>query len=69
MSALDALVERSYEVWFDEFELEIGDSPQEKIDEGLATSRFGVVLSERFLREESGVAPSSARPKFVSRSP
>ncbi len=48
-----ALAERGYEVWFDEFELEIGDSLPEKIDEGLATSRFGVVvLSERFFEKK-----------------
>jgi TIR domain len=44
-----ALRERGYEVWYDEFELEPGDSLPGKIDEGLAASRFGVVvLSERF---------------------
>lgn len=36
-------------VWFDEFELKIGDSLRRKIDRGLATSRFGiVVLSKSF---------------------
>jgi hypothetical protein len=44
-----ALKGRGYEVWFDEFELEPGDSLPRKIDEGLAGSRFGVVvLSEKF---------------------
>lgn len=37
-------------VWFDEFELKIGDSLRRKIDSGLARSRFGiVVLSKSFL--------------------
>jgi len=37
-------------VWYDEFELKIGDSLRRKIDQGLARSRFGiVVLSPRFL--------------------
>lgn len=37
-------------VWYDEFELKIGDSLRQKIDQGLARSRFGiVVLSPRFL--------------------
>lgn len=37
-------------VWFDRHELSPGDSLREKIDEGLAQSRFGiVVLSEAFL--------------------
>jgi hypothetical protein len=36
-------------VWYDEFELRIGDSLRRKIDRGLATSRFGVVvLSKSF---------------------
>jgi hypothetical protein len=37
-------------VWYDEFELRIGDSLRRKIDRGLANSRFGVVvLSRSFL--------------------
>lgn len=32
------------EVWFDEFELRIGDSLRRKIDAGIARSRFGVVV-------------------------
>ena len=36
-------------VWYDEFELRIGDSLRRKIDKGLANSRFGVViLSQAF---------------------
>jgi hypothetical protein len=36
-------------VWYDEFELRIGDSLRRKIDKGLASSRFGVVvLSQAF---------------------
>ncbi|RVP99669.1 DUF1883 domain-containing protein [Sinorhizobium meliloti] len=36
-------------VWYDEFSLKIGDSLRRKIDQGLANSRFGiVVLSESF---------------------
>src|SRR5207237_5030935 len=31
-------------VWFDEGTLRIGDSLREKIDEGLAHSRFGIVI-------------------------
>jgi hypothetical protein len=31
-------------VWFDEFELRIGDSLRRKIDEGIARSAFGVVV-------------------------
>ncbi len=36
-------------VWYDEFELRIGDSLRRRIDEGIARSRFGiVVLSNSF---------------------
>ncbi len=31
-------------IWLDNFSLKIGDSLREKIDEGLAESRFGVVI-------------------------
>ena len=34
-------------VWYDEFELRIGDSLRRKIDMGLARSRFGVVVLSR----------------------
>lgn len=39
-------------VWFDEFEMKIGDSIRRKIDQGLARSKFGiVVLSQHFFRK------------------
>lgn len=39
-------------VWYDEFELKIGDSLRRKIDKGLANSKFGiVVLSKEFIRK------------------
>ena len=31
-------------IWFDQFELKVGDGLRRRIDEGLAKSRFGVVL-------------------------
>ena len=34
-------------VWYDEFEMKIGDSLRKKIDTGLAKSRFGVVILSR----------------------
>lgn len=44
-----ALSEREVRVWYDEFEMRIGDSLRRKIDLGLARSRFGlVVLSHSF---------------------
>lgn len=47
-----ALRENGLEVWYDEFELKIGDSLRQKIDKGLTNSRFGiVVLSKKFIRK------------------
>jgi hypothetical protein len=39
-----ALKERGWTVWLDDFELTVGDSLSERIEQGLATSRFGVVV-------------------------
>jgi hypothetical protein len=48
----EALRSGNLVVWFDEFELRIGDSLRRKIDSGLARSRFGVVvLSSDFFRK------------------
>ncbi|MFK8215598.1 TIR domain-containing protein [Haloferax volcanii] len=45
----EELSERGIEVWFDEFELELGDNLRESIDEGLSGTRYGVViLSDNF---------------------
>lgn len=45
-----ALQNGGLKVWYDEFELKIGQSLRRKIDEGLIKSRFGVVvLSRSFL--------------------
>lgn len=43
-----ALQERGLEVWYDEFELRIGDSLRRKIDAGIGRSRFGIVVLSRF---------------------
>ncbi len=46
------LERRGARVWFDSQEIGLGDSLREKLDEGLARSRFGVVvLSPVFLRK------------------
>jgi hypothetical protein len=42
-----ALRDGGLEVWYDEFELRIGDSLRRKIDDGLAHSRFGIVVLSR----------------------
>jgi hypothetical protein len=47
-----ALQDAGLAVWYDEFELRIGDSLRRKIDKGLASSRFGVVvLSQAFFKK------------------
>jgi hypothetical protein len=43
----NALRDGGLKVWYDEFELKIGDSLRRKIDAGLARSRFGVVVLSR----------------------
>ena len=42
-----ALKEKGLSVWYDEFELKIGDSLRRKIDLGLAKSNFGIVIISR----------------------
>ncbi len=42
-----ALKEKGLTVWYDEFEMKIGDSLRRKIDKGLANSRFGIVVVSR----------------------
>lgn len=47
-----ALRNEGLSVWYDEFELKIGDSLRQKIDKGLARSKFGiVVLSRSFIKK------------------
>lgn len=43
-SLADALKDNGFKVWYDEFELKIGDSLRKKIDSGLINSRFGIVI-------------------------
>ena len=46
----DALIKEGLNVWYDEFTLRIGDSLRQKIDQGLANSKVGlVVLSSDFI--------------------
>ena len=47
-----ALRSENLEVWYDEFEMRIGDSLRRKIDIGLANSKFGIViLSREFVKK------------------
>lgn len=48
----NALKQKGVRVWYDEFELKIGDSLRRKIDQGLSKSRFGiVVISRSFIKK------------------
>jgi hypothetical protein len=48
-----ALREQGLSVWFDEMTLKVGDSLRRSIDQGLAKSRFGIVIvSPAFLQKE-----------------
>lgn len=43
----EALISNGLSVWYDEFELRIGDSLRRKIDKGIANSNFGVIVISR----------------------
>lgn len=43
----EALRENGLTVWYDEFELRIGDSLRRKIDKGIANSNFGIIVISR----------------------
>nr|WP_245836073.1 toll/interleukin-1 receptor domain-containing protein [Mycobacterium rhizamassiliense] len=44
MPLRDALVEFGISVWLDETEMRLGHSLRQRIDEGIRSSRFGVVI-------------------------
>ena len=44
----NALKKAGIKVWYDRFEFKLGDSLRSKIDEGLANSRYGVVILSSF---------------------
>jgi len=49
----ESLDEENVDVWYDEFELEIGDSLRNSIDMGLANSKYGIiVLSEPYFQKD-----------------
>lgn len=47
--ALAELLQRSgFSIWYDDFQLKVGDSLRRSIDKGLANSRFGIVILSPF---------------------
>ncbi len=61
----DALAKENLKVWYDKFELTLGDSLREKIDYGLANSRYGVVVLSKAFFEKPW--PKSELDGLVSR--
>lgn len=49
----EALSDRGVVVWYDEFELRVGDSLRRKIDAGIARSRFGIVVLSKLFFSKS----------------
>lgn len=48
----DALICNGFKVWYDEFELKIGDSLRKSIDLGLVKSKYGlVIISPNFIKK------------------
>jgi len=49
----ELLTQKGMKIWVDKYEIFLGDSLRRKLDEGLAKSRFGIViLNERFFKKE-----------------
>lgn len=38
------LIEMGFNIWYDEFELKVGDSLRQSIDKGLINSRYGIII-------------------------
>jgi hypothetical protein len=50
----EAIKKAGFEVWYDEFSLNWGDSLRQKIDDGLANSKYGIVIfSNHFLKKKN----------------
>jgi hypothetical protein len=41
---VSALIDKGYRIWYDEFELKVGDSLRRSIDNGLKKSKYGIVV-------------------------
>lgn len=48
----DAMIEKGAKVWLDRYQMTVGDSLRQSIDDGLAHSRYGIViLSETYFKK------------------
>ena len=48
-----ALEKMGFRIWYDEFELRVGDSLRQSIDKGLVNSRYGIVILSRSFFEKN----------------
>ena len=49
----EKLQDQGFDIWYDEFELQVGDSLRRNIDKGLRHSKFGIViLSQNFFEKD-----------------
>jgi hypothetical protein len=55
----DALISAGYRIWYDEFQLKVGDSLRRSIDRGLVASRFGIVVLSPSFSLSNGRSMSS----------
>jgi TIR domain len=61
---------KDFEVWYDKFELKLGDSLLQKITEGLLSADFGiVVLAKLFSQRKNGPRMSSLDSSHSRRRP
>ena len=52
VSEADAIIAKGAKVWLDKYEMTVGDSLRQSIDDGLAHSRYGIViLSETYFKK------------------
>ncbi len=52
----DAMIERGAKVWIDKYQMTVGDSLRQSIDDGLAHSRYGIVKQQSLLQKEQDKA-------------
>lgn len=48
-----ALSRMGFRIWYDEFELKVGDSLRESIDKGLINSRYGIIILSKSFFEKN----------------
>lgn len=54
----EKLQDQGFDIWYDEFELQVGDSLRRNIDKGLRHSKFGIVILSQNFFEKIGLSMS-----------